>query len=78
MKRVIGENEQMMLVLRDEQGKHEPVELIVRRVPSGLLIEFTDDEDHRGVLVDYFDGKLSAKIWADRYDEDFTNSVQLS
>ena len=79
MKRIIEEDEELTVMLYDEAGAStSPVEMVIRKGTYGLYIEFPNKEDQRGVLIDYFDGKLSVKVWADNDQDDFTHSIPLS
>ncbi len=79
MKRVIGNNEELTVILHDEADETtKPIEMVIRKGAYGLYVEFPDNEDQRGVLIDHFDGKLSVKVWADNEQEDFTHNIPLS
>lgn len=79
MKRIIEDNEELTVTLYDEaDASMSPVEMVIRKGTYGLYIEFPDNEDQRGVLIDYFNGELSVKVWTDNENDDFTHSIPLS
>ena len=79
MKRVIGNDEELTVILHDEADETiEPTEMVIRKGPYGLYITFPDNEDQRCVMLDYFNGRLAVKVWADNDNEDFTDEVVLS
>ena len=76
-RKVLNQGEEVSVTLEDEAGKTDNIELIVKQGPHGVFIEFPDDENHQGVMLDLFDGELSVKIWTDRENEDFTEKVKI-
>ena len=77
---VLGEFKKMLVVLKDEanDGKSPDLNLIIEKGVYGLFVRFEDEEDQRCIMVDYFDGKLSVKVWTDPDEEDFTNEIRIT
>ncbi len=65
------------VVLKDENETTEPLEMIVRQCSYGICMESTKAEDLRGVMVDYFSGNVSVKVWTNPNDEDYTHSIDM-
>lgn len=79
MRRTLKDDEELTVMLYDEADTSTPpVEMVIRKGAYGLYIEFPDNEDKRGVLVDHFNGELSVKVWTDKEQDDFTHSVKLA
>jgi len=61
-----------------EEGNGDPIEVEVVLGAYGIRIEFAEEGNDKCVMLDYFNNKLSVKVWADNDNEDFTHEIPLS
>ena len=74
------EDENLIVTLSDENGDPDAnIDINIRKGVYGVWMELSPrgEGDSRGVMLDYFEGKLSVKVWADKESEDPTNSILL-
>ena len=75
---ILTRADKLSVSISDEGNpESKPIELIVRKGVYGLWVEKPDEEDERGALFDYFDGKLTIKVWDDIEEEDFTHNISI-